>query len=59
MGRINGEQGRSLKSDSGGRSFDVGHVSTTAPGYMEAPDTGHISTVRNMETPPPSIRQTD
>ena len=31
------EQGPSLKRGSGGRSFDVGHESTTASGYRERP----------------------
>jgi hypothetical protein len=40
-----------LEGGSDGRSQDVGHESTTVPGYEETPDTGRILPVRNMETP--------
>jgi hypothetical protein len=40
-----------LGGGSDGRSEDVGHESTTVPGYEETPDTGRILPVRNMETP--------
>src|SRR5258706_9684189 len=40
-----------LEGGSDGRSEDVGHESTTVPGYEETPDTGRILPVRNMETP--------
>jgi len=48
-----------LKRGSGGWSFDASHVSTTVPGYKEAPDTGRISPVRNMETPSGPVEVTN
>lgn len=43
---------------SDGRSLQVGHGSTTVPGYKRAPEPGRISPMRNMGTPSGPVEMT-